>query len=652
MHPGSRHGELLAHARSTYPLPVAEAVRKWQFAGDGNRLNEALFLSKALIVTLATVSIAWCRSVFSEPPGVLEWYESFKRRNPTLGQWTRAARDGARLARKNGVVLFGFEQALGAEDSRLGANLDALVRWRNRYGGGGGSGLRGASILTEVEGFEELLLDTLEHCRFLDSMRFALLESSELQRKSRQFLIRYRRVAGDNPVLEPGVPFEYPEPFISGSLYLLLAPGRDIDLTPLWTIQPCKHCRHPELCYLVRAKLEALEYSSFSNNHTVTDRKLAGEIEWVEGSLATSGRFRELPPLITLVQPEQLRTHHNLPAGRINLPHLHRQTQSSVLKAMRVDTKKGHTGWNHRLDLPRVTVGGTSMGLQVMRIVSDDFGPFKADDVIETLWKLRLEDGGWAYSTQAPVSRPEATADVLLTLSLFGEWERIALVVKKFKEVLERSSDEVLWRRVFSLATSVPALATVAPHAQLLGELVEALWNAGRYDQRDGQLYWTRLTRFDPGYETTVPSAAHTAKAALALLHCFRATDGKVGASPEDLQPAANWLLRHRDWSNTDEIIHRPFGQSRDEELPVRYFTTAWAVRALLELDVDPSNERVASAIAEIYNNHTNGLWSWGDFQHPAWATLDALRALETYSMRASPLEAIPEATLAAPHRP
>jgi hypothetical protein len=277
------------------------------------------------------------------------------------------------------------------------------------------------------------------------------------------------------------------------------------------------------------------------------------------------------------------------------------------------------------------------MGLRIMRVVGDDFDIFKNHDLIETIWRLRRPDGCWAFTSQAPVGRPEATAMALLTLRMYDRWEYIAQTAEQFQRILVRSSDPMLWRHVQSLSMTIPALATVAPDCETLKELVDVLWSAARLDERDGTMHWTRLTRLDPAFNAAVPSAAHTARAALALLHCFRATDGKLGLSPLDLQPAANWLLDHRDWSNIEEMIHRPFGQSRTEEVRLRHFTGAWSVRALLELDIDPTHERIVSTIVRIYDSHRQGVWDWGKIQRPVWATLDALRALETYALRASP---------------
>jgi hypothetical protein len=153
-------------------------------------------------------------------------------------------------------------------------------------------------------------------------------------------------------------------------------------------------------------------------------------------------------------------------------------------------------------------------------------------------------------------------------------------------------------------------------------------------------MYWTALTPRDPGFGAAAPSAAHTAHAVSALWHCYQATDGQLGASPQQLEPAIAWLLGHP-WPNANEDIRRRVGDYRYETLVLRHFTGPVVVRTLLELDVDPSEPRIAAEIGRLYGSHRDGLWDWEDLEQrverPVWATLDTLRALTEYALRASP---------------
>jgi len=64
-------------------------------------------------------------------------------------------------------------------------------------------------------------------------------------------------------------------------------------------------------------------------------------------------------------------------------------------------------------------------------------------------------------------------------------------------------------------------------------------------------------------------------------------------------------------------------------------------VRALLEFDIDPGNERIGATIGELYERQEDGLWDWSlpdgpTIRRPVWATMDALRALAAYTQRAA----------------
>jgi hypothetical protein len=153
---------------------------------------------------------------------------------------------------------------------------------------------------------------------------------------------------------------------------------------------------------------------------------------------------------------------------------------------------------------------------------------------------------------------------------------------------------------------------------------------------------WTRFTRLHPAFdEQSGPSAAHTAKVLLVLRHCRVATAGRLGVPPDELASAVQWLLREASWNNVDETIERSIGGGRSEKLLTRHFTGPWVVRALLEFDIDPGNERIGATIGELYERQEDGLWDWSlpdgpTIRRPVWATMDALRALAAYTQRAA----------------
>jgi hypothetical protein len=212
----------------------------------------------------------------------------------------------------------------------------------------------------------------------------------------------------------------------------------------------------------------------------------------------------------------------------------------------------------------------------------------------------------------------------------------------RFEALLEPFRDQALWQHVWCMALAVPALSTLDPDSEILAQLVKVVEEAAIRDRRERIIGWGRLSRMHPAFDDQAePSVAVTARVLLALRHCREATDGRLGAAAVDLEHAVRWLLREPNWQNTVEEIERPLGGSHAEKLLVRHFTGAWAVRALLEFDVDPDNERIGATIRELYSSHRDGLWDWSlpgkpTVIRPTWATLDALRALETYTRRAT----------------
>jgi hypothetical protein len=496
---------------------------------------------------------------------------------------------------------------------------------------------RGAAKWVRLKEYERHLFAAVQQAEFLSRMKFVLVGSSEVQRNGK-FRIKVREVLGDSPVLMPAPAFESVEPLLARALYLLQETGPDIDLTPFWTIQDCAACGQAELCYLTRRTRRTFSFASFSTNHAFEDAQLPEQLGWFEIPAPSSQRFFQVREPASLAHPQRLRVPRSTGKDLINLPRIYEETQSSMVLAIHVDAKTGMRGWNHHVGLPSITAFSTAIGLRIMRLVTDDFTLFRSDEIVQTLWDQRLKGGCWKAKSQFQVGRPEASAAVLLALYVGGDRERARGARSDFERILLRSVDETLWRRVSSVAVVVPALATLGSRAAVFYDLVDVLDRAAVQDLDAGTMWWTAVTRLDPGFPAAQPSVAHTARAVLALNHCYRATNGDLGRSAQDLQPAIVWLLRQPSWPNTAEAIERPIDGYRTERLIVRHSTAAWAVRALLELDLDPTNERIRAAIGAIYGSQKDGLWDWEEIRRPIWATHDALRALTCYALRASPV--------------
>ena len=622
----------LRKVREGLPSPIAQAARRYQAANeDARRLTEALNLVHTLVLTVGTISLAWCRYRELRPDGVQHWYDKFQRHVPSIGDWLGAARAGARQAFDIGVPLSGLESALGGDgDGRLLAELDALVRLRNRQVHST------TSWAVSLEDVERHLRAALDACGFLAETKFVIVEGSEPQRGG-GFRITVRAVAGDNPIFLPAPAFHYPQALYSRTLYLLQEPGDHLEIAPFWVAREAKGDDGWELFFLNKrvAKGRGFEYLNFFRpGDSFIDYELPQTFSWFRDRRTSARRFKRAPTPASLLHPGG----KDLPQDRIDLAGLHRQSMASMMEAMSVDQTTGEKGWNHHLGLPPITPVGTAFGLRIMHRIDSGFSLFHSDEILKTLWGHRTGDGCWTSQSQQPTGRPEATATVLLALCDQEDWTRARKVREPFEALLEPGRDPALWTYVWSMALVVPALSTIAPDSSLLEVLVRALEDAAVRDGQGRVLYWTRFSRHaDLDAE---PSPAHTARVLLAMQHCRSATDRHLGTPPEELETALRWLLAQPRWDNLYEEIRRPIGTGRAEVLPVRHFTRAWVVRALLEFGVDPVHQRIRSTVGDLYAAHDQGLWDWSlpgerRIRRPGWATLDALRALEAYVLRA-----------------
>jgi hypothetical protein len=623
----------LRKVRESHPTPIAQVARRFQAASeDGRRLAEAKNLIHALILTLGTISLAWCQYRELRPEGVQHWYDKFQRSAPTLGDWLGAARAGARLAREIGVPLSGLETAVGRNGNRHLAELDMLVKLRNRDAHSTTGGM------LPLPAIERHLRAALDVCEFLAETEFVIVEGNDPLR-SGGFRITVRAIAGDNSIFLPAPAFHYPQALYSETLYLLQEPGDHLEIAPFWVAREAKGENGWELFYLNKRvdRGRGFEYVNFFKpDDSFVDHELPQTFTWFGDRRRSARRFKRVH------SPESLSSGRTvLPADRIDLAGLHRQTMRSLLLAMSVDQGSGDKGWNHHLGLPPITPVGTAFGLRIMQLVDSSPSLFQSDEILKTLWQQRhrASDGCWRSMSQQPTGRPEATASVLLALADQKDWKRARAVRAPFERLLEPGRDPALWTYTWSMALALPALSTIAPDSGLLEVLARALDDAAVRDSRGRILYWTRFSRH-AGRDAD-PSPAHTARVLLAMQHCRKATDRRLGTPPDELEAALHWLLGQPRWDNLYEEIRRPTGAGRGEILTNRHFTSAWVVRALLEYGIDPMHRRIRSTVADLYRSHDEGLWDWvapdgTPVRRPGWATLDALRALRAYVLRGS----------------
>lgn len=320
------------------------------------------------------------------------------------------------------------------------------------------------------------------------------------------------------------------------------------------------------------------------------------------------------------------------------------------------------TGWSHSLgESPdagapvRPTSVGTAYGLHIMLDLGVPEGRLSTGDLVDTLWRLRLPDGGWSARSQGSEPRPEVTALVLGALARAGaSRERLAAEVARCESGFTRELDHTGRELTHVVTTVLRGLLRASPGSDVLPVLREALVGGAITDpRRDHRRSWSyRLT----GVHGPA-SALHTAQAVVALDRAARVLGESVNARSAR-EDGIRWLLACPDaphdacldLANVREEVRRPRTDdpSRHEVLNVRHFTASWIVRALLTPGAreiagadgteDAWRERLDGAVAAVWAGQTDGIWTWsrddsGELRRPMWMTYQGLSALRAHAV-------------------
>ncbi len=316
------------------------------------------------------------------------------------------------------------------------------------------------------------------------------------------------------------------------------------------------------------------------------------------------------------------------------------------------------TGWAHSLgeNTPsRPTPVGTAYGLHIVLDLGVPDGRLGTGDLVDTLWRLRLPDGGWSARSQGLQARPEVTALVLGALARAGvSRDRLAAEAARCEARFTPDHDRAGRESAHVVTTVLRGLLRAAPDSALLPVLREAVVDGAIDDpRRDHLRCWSYRLQAPYG----PPSPLHTAQAVVALDRAGRVL-GENAAARAAREDGVRWLLacpdaRHDtcpDLDNLREEVRRPRTDdpARHEVLNVRHFTAAWVVRALLT----PTAREVAradglqaawrelldGAAAAVWAGQTGGIWTWGPgeqggLRQPVWMTYQGLSALRAHAV-------------------
>ncbi|SFD49262.1 hypothetical protein [Streptomyces aidingensis] len=334
-------------------------------------------------------------------------------------------------------------------------------------------------------------------------------------------------------------------------------------------------------------------------------------------------------------------------------PRLAAGAREAVLRARSVcdDPALGPlTGWPHFLEEGEAghppTAIGTAYGLHLALALGPDDGRFDQPALVETLWRLRLPDGGWAARTGTGVSRPEVTALVLGALSRAGAHRpRLDEAVEVLEGLLAPGADPEGEDRTYVIGAAIRGLLRAAPGSPLLPELRDRLTRGALRDPaRDGLACWGYSLEGDAGpLRPDRPSPVHTAQAVLALARAT-AVLGPERRSRQAMEQGREWLVRHGEFAHQTEHLRRFAAGRPTDHTFVRHFTAGWVARALMAVPAppeDPALRRAAeaclrSAVARVRVEQRGGVWEWGDDREhrPIWMTYQGISVLIAHAHR------------------
>jgi Trypsin-like peptidase domain len=326
---------------------------------------------------------------------------------------------------------------------------------------------------------------------------------------------------------------------------------------------------------------------------------------------------------------------------------LSRECQSALAATVIdvVDPGRGALyGWAHFFDEPhdehlRPTAISTAYGLKIAQTIDAPDGSVDRSRLVETLWKLKLPDGGWAARTGREHSRMETTALVLGALATAGaDSTRLAEAGAAFDKALTRQADSVARSLVYPTCAAIRGLVRARRGSPRLAELRTSLLDGAITDPTNLDLWcWASELASSSRSAKLVPSVVHTAMSIVALSRAAMVLENDEETASV-LQGAITWLSQHPDMSNKSEQIRRVVAEDDEHRdmLNIDHFTAAWVARALLSAQplIAPEGEALLlNAVRTVWLSQHEGVWTSDEGKRPVWMTYQGLAVLREYSM-------------------
>lgn len=315
----------------------------------------------------------------------------------------------------------------------------------------------------------------------------------------------------------------------------------------------------------------------------------------------------------------------------LTLSDIYKSVEYRVIQHINRETidEKEYIGWSKNIEERKVGVVSTVYGLLILEMLRCNVKYYvqRKDEIIQSIWQFRHESGGWGAVSQITKSgAPEATAWVVFALfSAKSSLYKDALL--DLYKILERMEDCI--NSNFTLALIIIILCEVDPDSKYIPHYCERILNNAI--RQDGKIkYWCSKCK-DNSMWKMEPSIVHTACAIIALYNSQE--KGVISLDMQrELENTREILMDRSLWKNTHEAISIQIG-SKEDSLIVDYYTVAWILRALLQMDNFVNSSVIHEAVSLILKDYEKGYWNYeGTFC--IWTIYDALVALETFFLK------------------
>ncbi len=285
-------------------------------------------------------------------------------------------------------------------------------------------------------------------------------------------------------------------------------------------------------------------------------------------------------------------------------------------------------GWSKLIHDANVGSIATVYGLLILEKLDckDRFYLAVKNDIIETLWRFRTDNGGWGAVSQINnMGAPEATCWVVLAFYYAGS-KYLEQAIDDLCEIYERMKEQL--NSVFTISLIILTLVKVKPNSPIINECYKTLFSSAVKKDRRIKC-WKNMFRNVTG-STNPESIVSTAIAIKAIYECRNIGICEHNLE-EELVDTLTLLMDTDKWGNYHEPITIIEGD-RHDCLKVDYYTVAWVAKALMCMDNYVDFSIIQKAIDKILNDFDNGYWDYGGSNY-IWTMYDAYTALELFNL-------------------